>query len=117
MSTVDPAGAPDGGAADGGVANGGVANGGAAASRPPPPPAPFVLSCVLGAVGLVLLLAGVAADSSTLSVAGVVLGTMSLGAALYWRSLLISAWNEQRRARRGGGAPPSPPGGARPGPG
>jgi hypothetical protein len=82
------------------------------------PPAPLVLSIVAGAVGLVLLVAGAVAGSTALSVAGVVAGTASLGAALYWRSLLISAWAAQkqgsrRRSREGPGAGPAPPGGGR----
>ena len=68
---------------------------------PPRPPAPLVLSCALGAVGFVLLVVGAALDSTAVSVAGVVAGTLSLGAALFWRSLLISAWAERRgRPRR-----------------
>ena len=58
-----------------------------------------MLSCALGAVGLVLLVAGAILGSTPLSVAGVVGGSLSLGAALYWRSLLISAWAEQKRGR------------------
>ena len=66
----------------------------------PRPPVPLVLSCVAGGVGLVLLIAGAVAGSTPLSGAGVVAGSGSLGAALYWRSLLISSWAAQKRGRR-----------------
>ena len=101
MSTADPEGPPDD----------------EAPAPRPPAPAPFVLSCALGAAGLVLLLAGAATATTALSLAGVVSGTLSLGAALYWRSLLITAWHAQTGARPGRGAPPARPGGAPPGPG
>lgn len=89
MSTSEPAG-PVGPAGDD------------PADRPPPepPPVPFVLSCATGALGLVLLVAGAALGNRALSVAGVVGGTLSLGAALYWRSLLISAWAAQKVQKR-----------------
>lgn len=72
----------------------------AARPTPTPPPVPLVLSCATGALGLVLLVAGAALGSRALSLAGVVGGTLSLGAALYWRSLLISAWAAQKAQRR-----------------
>ena len=59
------------------------------------PPA-LVLSCVLGAVGFVLLLAGAVTGQEAASVAGVAAGAVSLAAALYWRSELISAWRRDR---------------------
>ena len=65
----------------------------------PPPPVPFVLSCALGALGFVLLLAGVVLGSTGLAVAGFASGSLSLAAALYWRSLLVTAWAEQKRGR------------------
>lgn len=65
----------------------------------PRPPVPLVLSCVAGAAGFLLLVAGAVVDSTGLSVAGFVAGSLSLGAALYWRSLLISSWAVQRRGR------------------
>lgn len=74
---------------------------GAGGGGPPPerarPPVPFVASIAFGAVGFVLLAAGVAAGSTGLAVAGFAAGSLSLGAALYWRSLLISAWAAKRR--------------------
>lgn len=69
------------------------------APHPPKAPVPLVLSCATGALGLVLLMGGALIDNTALSVAGVVGGALSLGAALYWRSLLISDWAAQKRAR------------------
>lgn len=66
----------------------------------PGPPAPLVLSCAAGALGFVLLVAGAIAGSSALAVAGFAAGTASLGAALYWRSLLINAWAARKRSGR-----------------
>ncbi len=74
----------------------------------PPTPRPLVVACVLGAVGAVVLLVGVAISSEALAVAGVAVGGLSLGAALFWRSELITAW----RAERGAG-PARPAGGRR----
>lgn len=64
------------------------------------PPA-LVLSCVLGAVGLLLLVAGAMAGGDGLFVAAFVAGSLSLGAALYWRSELVSSWARRRRGRPG----------------
>lgn len=64
-----------------------------------PPPLPLVVSCAMGAVGLVLLVAGALLGSAALSLAGVVAGTLSLGAALYWRSILITAWAAQKQGQ------------------
>ena len=75
----------------------------ASAGVPPGPRTPpaFALSCVFGAVGVVLLLAGVAVSSDAVAVAGMVAGALSLAAALYWRSELVSAWAARTtRARR-----------------
>jgi len=73
------------------------------AGDPPPgrprPPVPLVLSCALGALAFVLIIAGLAAGSTGLAVAGFAVGSASLGAALYWRSLLISSWAAQKRDR------------------
>ena len=66
---------------------------------PAAPPVPLVLSCAMGGIGVVLLLLGAVVGNTGLSVAGVVAGTVSLGAALYWRSLLISAWAARREPR------------------
>lgn len=69
--------------------------------RPPRParPLPFVLSSALGVVGLVLLVPGLAFGSTVLALTGFAAGALSLGAALYWRSQLISAWAQQKRGR------------------
>jgi hypothetical protein len=73
-------------------------NGGA---PPPPerPPVPLVLSIAFGALGFVLLAAGLIGGSTGLAVAGFAAGSLSLGAALYWRSLLINSWAAQKRGR------------------
>lgn len=63
------------------------------------PPVPLVLSCAMGALGFVLLVAGLLWGSTPLAVGGFVGGALSLGAALYWRSLLVSAWAARKRDR------------------
>ena len=55
----------------------------------------FLLSCVLGAVGLALIVAGAVTGVDGLFLAGAASGALSLGAALYWRSDLIAAWGKQ----------------------
>lgn len=57
----------------------------------------FILSCVCGAVGVLLFLVAVAGDVEGLYFAGIVAGALSLGCALYWRSLLVSDWAERKR--------------------
>lgn len=75
-------------------------NGGSPAPAPRPvAPVPLVLSIVAGALGVVLLLLGAVTGNDALPVAAVVAGSLSLGAALYWRSLLISAWGAEKRGR------------------
>ena len=66
--------------------------------RPKSPPA-LVASVALGVVGAVLLVLGALLDSNAVSLAGAASGAASLGAALYWRSELISAWKQDRRGR------------------
>lgn len=66
----------------------------------PRPPVPLVLSVAFGAVGLVLLVAGLVGGSTPVAVAGFLAGSLSLGAALYWRSLLVSEWAAKKRVRR-----------------
>ena len=80
--------------------NGSESNGGqpAAPSRPGAP-VPLTLSIVAGALGVALLLLGAVTGNDALPVAAVVAGSLSLGAALYWRSMLISAWGAQKRGR------------------
>lgn len=62
------------------------------------PPA-LVTSVVFGAVGLALLLVGLAVGSDPLVLAAVAAGTASLVAVLVWREQLIQAW--RRRGREG----------------
>ncbi len=70
----------------------------------PSPPLSLVLSCLLGAVGLVWFALGALVGNDTLFVVGAGFGALSLGAALYWRSELISSW-------RSGAADQRPPAG------
>jgi hypothetical protein len=62
------------------------------------PPA-LVVSVALGVVGGVLFVVGALFASNAVFVAGATAGAGSLGAALYWRSELITAWKEDRRGR------------------
>ena len=55
------------------------------------PPA-LVASCVFGAIGVVLLLAGLVSGAEPVLVASGAAGALSLTAALVWRSQLIDAW-------------------------
>jgi hypothetical protein len=52
----------------------------------------FLLSCALGALGLLLIVAGLIAGGEVVFVAGAAAGGASLVAALYWRGELITAW-------------------------
>ena len=70
-------------------------------ARPPTPPA-LVASCVLGLVGGVILVAGLALDVVAVTLVGVALAGLSLGAALVWRSQLIEAWRRQQGGQAGG---------------
>lgn len=51
---------------------------------------------VLGAAGLVLLLAGLVTSTVAVVVAGVAAATVSLVAALVWREQLIKSWRAER---------------------
>jgi hypothetical protein len=79
----------------------------------PPTPRPLVVSCGLGALGALLLLVGLVTGAEALSLAGVAVGTLSLGAALFWRSDLITAWRADRPARQKGAGSARRPGGPR----
>ena len=57
----------------------------------------FIVSCVFGAVGVLLFAAAAVGDVDALYFAGIVAGGLSLCAALYWRSLLIADWGQRRR--------------------
>ena len=61
------------------------------------PPVPLVLSCALGALGVVAFLVGSALGSDAAFVAGAAAGALSLAAALYWRSELVSSWAKRNR--------------------
>jgi hypothetical protein len=64
-------------------------------SRRRSPPA-LVTSVVLGATGLVLLLAGLVTSTEAVVVGGVAAATVSLVAALVWREQLIKSWRAER---------------------
>lgn len=100
MSVPEPNGAAPNGAEPSRTGPDGTAGSGVGPARPARAPVPLVASCVAGLVGFVLLVAGAASGTAGLSVAGVVAGSASLGAALYWRSLLISSWAAQKAQER-----------------
>jgi hypothetical protein len=52
----------------------------------------FLLSCAFGALGLLCLLVGLLISSQALDVTATVFGSLSLLAALAWRSDLVTAW-------------------------
>lgn len=52
----------------------------------------FVLSCALGALGLLLIVAGLIVGGEVIFVVGAAAGAASLVAALYWRGELITSW-------------------------
>ncbi|MDQ1374320.1 MAG: hypothetical protein QOJ09_1658 [Actinomycetota bacterium] len=60
----------------------------------------FVLSCAFGALGVVLLLAGLVASANALYFAAIAIGSVSLACALYWRSLLVADWAERKPRTR-----------------
>ncbi len=63
------------------------------------PPA-LVTSVVFGAIGTVLLVAGLlAGGSEPLVLSAVAAGTVSLISVLVWREQLIAAWRGDRRQR------------------
>ena len=66
------------------------------------PPA-LAWSVGFGAVGVMLLLLGLAGGNETLTVLGVTAGTLSLVAVLIWRSQLIAAWRSRRESGSHGG--------------
>lgn len=72
-------------------------------------PVAFTISCWAGGLGALLLIAGALTSTEAVSVAGFVAGALSLAAALYWRSELVSAWAARRAAAAGDR--PAPPGG------
>jgi hypothetical protein len=60
-------------------------------------------------VGVMVVTAGIATGSNGVALAGYILGTLSLVAALAWRSELVQAWRTRKGPAR------SRPGQARPG--
>ena len=70
-------------------------------SDPPRRPAALMLSAGLGVVGVLLFAIGSVTGVEAVFVAGAAAGALSLGAALYWRSELISAWRQDRPRRSG----------------
>ncbi|MGH3850171.1 MAG: hypothetical protein ACRDRT_10780, partial [Pseudonocardiaceae bacterium] len=75
------------------MTNGPVKSQPARSSRPAASrPAALTVACILGLIGGVLLLAGVAGDERWLLLVGLTAGCGSLVAALVWRSQLIEAW-------------------------
>jgi hypothetical protein len=69
---------------------------------PGTPPA-LAVSVAMGAAGVVLFLVGAVTGRTALFVAGAGAGALSLIAALYWRSELISAWRRDQRRPPGPG--------------
>jgi hypothetical protein len=61
----------------------------------------FLLSCAFGALGVGLFLVAVVTSVEAIYVVAMIAGGLSLAAALYWRSLLVSDWasRKPRRAR------------------
>ena len=63
-------------------------------------PTALVASVLLGMAGMVLFAVGALMGNDTVFVAGSTACALSLGAALYWRSELISAWRRGPGRRR-----------------
>jgi hypothetical protein len=61
-------------------------------SRPPA----LLWSIRFGVLGGILIVAGMVAGSTPLTLAGTFAGVLSLVAVLIWRSQLISAWQDAR---------------------
>ena len=67
--------------------------------RGPTPPA-LAVSTGFGALGVLLFFIGAITGTTAVFVAGAGAGALSLGAALYWRSELISSWRRDRGRQR-----------------
>ncbi|MDQ6725125.1 MAG: hypothetical protein M3066_02985 [Actinomycetota bacterium] len=72
-------------------------------SRPPGPgrdwrswPGALRASIAFGVVGAILLIAGLTSRSTPVLVAATTAGSLSLVAALVWRSQLIEAWRKEK---------------------
>lgn len=70
-------------------------------SGPSQRPAALVASVALGLAGVALFVLGALLGSDAVFVAGATAGALSLGAALYWRSELITEWRRDRPRRTG----------------
>ena len=68
-------------------------------SAPPSRPRALTTSAVLGAVGLVLLLAGFATGAAGIYLASGVCAALSLVSALVWRSQLVEKWQAEHKRR------------------
>ena len=53
----------------------------------------FIISVVLGALGVLTILVGAVVGGQTIFEVGVGIGTLSLIAALAWRADLVSSWH------------------------
>jgi hypothetical protein len=60
----------------------------------------FLLSCAIGAVGVGLVLVAGITGLGAIFVAALLAGSLSLGAALYWRSLLETDWASRKPRTR-----------------
>lgn len=63
-------------------------------------PLAFFISVGFGAIGLVLLVLGLATDTEAIYLSGVGAGVLSLIAALVWREELIIAWHARQKKRQ-----------------
>lgn len=68
-------------------------------SEPPRRPPALVVSCAFGVVGTLLLFAGFVSGAESVLLAAAAAGSLSLVAALVWRSQLVEAWHGQRPRR------------------
>lgn len=57
----------------------------------------FIVSCVFGVIGLLLIITGVIIGGQNIFVAGTICGAFSLLAALAWRADLVSTWKRNHR--------------------
>jgi hypothetical protein len=56
----------------------------------------FLLSCAFGALGVGIFIVALITGAEAVYVAAIAAGALSLGAALYWRSLLVSDWASRK---------------------
>ncbi len=60
----------------------------------------FLLSCGFGAVGMLLIIAGLVFGGQVIFVVGTFLGMLSLISALAWRADLVTTWKRDHPNRR-----------------